>query len=91
MKKNGWVTDRFGNKYHYINGLIHNNEGPSVMLNNGAKFWYKNNLTHREDGAAKEYSDGDKAWYYDGRCLGTSWDGYSQEQFEGWKRFKAFI
>lgn len=42
---------------------------------------------HREDGPAKEYSDGSKSWWYQGELVNVS----SQEEFEQWLKYKAFI
>lgn len=88
--RNGWHTSVNGDSYHYVDGKRHNDNGPAVIYKNGSKVWFKNGLCHREDYHTIEYTNGDKAWFYQGACLGTSWEGYSQEQFEAFKRFKAF-
>lgn len=41
-----------GNTLVYNNNLLHNENGPSVILNNGTKFYYYNNKLHRSDGPA---------------------------------------
>lgn len=47
-------------------GKFHREDGPAVILSNGAKFWYKNGKLHREDGPACEYADGTKEWLLNG-------------------------
>jgi hypothetical protein len=56
-----------GNKYWYLNGKLHREDGPAVRYSNGDKFWYLNGKRHREDGPAIEYSDGDKCWFLNGK------------------------
>lgn len=92
MIKNGWVTGSFGGKYHYVNGELHNDNGPAVVFVNSEKFWYKNGKKHREDGPAIEnyYGKGNKEWWYENKSIGVSWNGYTQEKFEQWLRLKVF-
>jgi len=52
----------------------------------GTKFYHFNNKFHREDGPAVEYVSGDKYWFLDGEQL----DCETQEEFEQYKRLKAF-
>lgn len=57
-----------GDKYWYLNGLRHREDGPAVEYSDGSKkSWYLNGLLHREDGPAIEFSDGTKAWYLNGQ------------------------
>jgi len=58
-----------GDKYWYLNGKRHREDGPAIELANGAKEWYLNNKRHREDGPAIEYADGYKDWYLNGEKL----------------------
>lgn len=88
--KNGWHY--YSNtQAHYFNNILHNDTGPAIITLNGSKYWYKHDKLHREDGPAKIYFDGLEAWYYDGEYLGDSFKGYTQQDFEIWKRFRAFI
>ena len=52
-----------GDKYWYLNGEIHREDGPAVEWADGSKFWWLNGKLHREDGPAKEWANGDKYWY----------------------------
>jgi hypothetical protein len=52
-----------GDKYWYLNGKLHREEGPAMEWANGDDFWYLNGKLHREDGPAVAHSDGYKAWY----------------------------
>ena len=63
-----------GNKYWYLNGERHREDGPAVEYASGTKHWYLNDKCHREDGPAIEYADGDKHWYLNGKYL-------TQEEF----------
>ena len=60
-------TDANGDKFWYINGNLHREDGPAVEWANGNKFWYINGKCHREDGPAVEYADGSKCWYIQGK------------------------
>ena len=65
--KNGLNTDSYGNKYWYLNGKLHREDGPAIESANGTKSWYLNGKLHREDGPAVENSDGTKQWYLNNR------------------------
>lgn len=56
-----------GDKYWYLNGKRHREDGPSIERANGNKYWYLDDKLHREDGPAIEYADGTKKWYLDGK------------------------
>ena len=55
-----------GDRYWFINGKLHREDGPAVEYANGNKFWYLNGELHREDGPAVEHTDGSKFWYLNG-------------------------
>ena len=55
-----------GNKFWYLNGKFHREDGPAIEWANGDKVWYINGKLHREDGPAIEWADGDKHWYLNG-------------------------
>lgn len=62
------VTDL--ERRYYINGKMHNDNGPAVYGNfpGGGTFvaWFSNNLHHRYDGPAVEWSNGTKMWFVRG-------------------------
>ena len=58
-----------GDKFWYLNGKCHREDGPAVEWFDGHKQWYLNDERHREDGPAVELSNGDKEWYLNGRYL----------------------
>ena len=62
------VTDS-GDKYWYLDGKLHREDGPAVEYVNGDKPWYLNGERHREDGPAIEYDDGSNLWYLNGKKL----------------------
>ena len=55
-----------GNKYWYLNGELHREDGPACEYSDGSKVWYKNGKRHREDGPAIECANGYKEWYLNG-------------------------
>jgi len=58
-------TDAIGNKYWYLNGILHRVDGPTCEYANGDEDWYLNGQLHREDGPAVEYADGNtEYWMY---------------------------
>jgi hypothetical protein len=58
-----------GNKFWYLNGEYHREDGPAVERADGTKVWYLNGKHHREDGPAIEYADGSKYWYLRGEFV----------------------
>lgn len=91
--KQGLIIDEDGCECYYVDDILHNNSDPAHISYgyNGSKRWYKKGHLHREDGPAIEYNTGQKSWWYNGQYAGGTYTGYTQEQFEAWKRFKAFI
>ena len=61
--KNGLIIDKIGNKYWYLNGELHREDGPAIELINKDKIWYLNGEIHREDGPAV-MMNGIKEWWY---------------------------
>ncbi len=56
-----------GDKFWYLNGKHHREDGPAIEYSNGTKYWYLNGKYHREDGPAIEWADGTKYWYLNGK------------------------
>jgi len=52
-----------GDKFWFLNGKLHREDGPAAELFRGTKFWYLNGKRHREDGPAVEFADGTKKWF----------------------------
>jgi len=66
-----------GDKYWYLNGERHREDGPAIEWANGNKAWYLNGKLHREDGPAIEYTNGYKSWWLKGKQY--SEPGYKRE------------
>jgi hypothetical protein len=49
-------------------GLIHREDGPAMIWDDGMQAWYRNDLLHREDGPAVIYPGGTCTWWFNGRC-----------------------
>ena len=45
-----------GDKFWYLNGKRHREDGPAMEFADGPKYWYLNDKRHREDGPAIEYA-----------------------------------
>jgi hypothetical protein len=56
-----------GNKFWYLNGKQHREDGPAIDCDDGYKCWYIKGHLHREDGPAVECANGQKVWYLDGQ------------------------
>ena len=62
-KKPVMEEDEYGDKFWWLDGKLHREDGPAVEYADGSKFWYLNDKLHREDGPAEECADGSKIWY----------------------------
>ena len=58
-----------GDKFWFINGELHREDGPAIEYAHGGKHWFLNGERHREDGPAIEYAHGGKHWYLNGKEL----------------------
>ena len=74
-----------GEKRWFKNDKLHRLGAPAIY---GAAYeaWYLDGLCHRVDGPAQT-CDGEKNWFYYGKSIKVS----SQEEFEQWLKYKAFI
>jgi hypothetical protein len=63
MKKKPTCIKRNGDKWWFLDGLIHREDGPAIEYTDGTKLWYLNGKPHRENGPAVEWPDGSKSWY----------------------------
>jgi hypothetical protein len=59
-------VDDNGDRFWYLNGQLHREDGPAVEYDNGTRQWYLNGKLHREDGPAIEYANGVRHWYLNG-------------------------
>lgn len=80
------ITDSLGTKRWYINGTLHREDGPAIVLFNGDKFWYFCGVLHRLDGPAIELANGQKEWFVRGHRHRTDgpaiiWCNNDQEWF----------
>ena len=58
-----------GNKFWYLNGKCHRENGPAVEQTNGTKWWYLHNKLHRIDGPAVEFASGSKEYWINGKIV----------------------
>ena len=52
--------------YWSIDGILHRENGPSIIIPNRMKQWYLNGVRHREDGPAVVYLNPDNPEIYQG-------------------------
>ena len=52
-----------GNRYWYLNGQLHREDGPACEYAGGSRCWYLNGQLHREDGPAAEFTNGIREWW----------------------------
>ena len=50
--KNGWHTDDYGTRRHYVGDRRHRDDGPAVIWPDGYEQWYRDDRLHRDDGPA---------------------------------------
>ena len=67
-------------------GWPHNLNGPAIEYANGNKEWRIHGILHRLDGPAVEWPNGDKWWYVNNELIGKSREGFTDEDFEKWKK-----
>jgi hypothetical protein len=79
-----------GTKQWYYNGKRHRLDGPATEWADGTKWWFTNNKLHRLDGPAVEYANGCKEWYVNNKLIGKSKEGFTQEDFERWKKERGY-
>ena len=57
-------VDTNGDRYWYLNGQRHREDGPAIELANGTRHWLLHGKLHREDGPAIESACGNRCWYH---------------------------
>ena len=85
------VATHDGHKEWRVNGKLHREDGPAIVHPGSYKAWYKYDKLHRLDGPAIEYVDGTKQWYVNGKFVGDSVDGFTDEDFNQWKKEHGFM
>ncbi len=53
----------YGDRFWYLNGKLHREDGPACEYSSGTRCWCLNGDLHREDGPAIEDIDGSRYWY----------------------------
>ena len=65
-KFSGSITDTHRIKRWFKDGVMHRDDGPTIIYPDGKQVWYKYNRRHRDDGPAVIYPNGDQFWYKEG-------------------------
>jgi len=60
-------VDSNGDRFWFLNGERHREDGPAVEYISGTKYWFLNGKIHREDRPAIEFANGAKYWYKNGK------------------------
>jgi hypothetical protein len=63
MDKKQPRIDSDGNKFWYLNGDLHREDGPAAECANGDKEWWLNDRIHRTDGPAIVRESGVIEWW----------------------------
>ena len=58
-----------GDKYWYLGGKVHREDGPAVVKADGTKIWCLYDELHNEHGPAYEKLNGYKEWWLNGRYV----------------------
>ena len=74
-----------GDKFWYLNGQLHREDGPACEYVTGDKQWYINGKRHRDDGPAIECANGSKQWFINGQLHRE--DGPAVEYADGGKEW----
>ena len=61
--------DEYGNKYWWLNGKFHREDGPAIERADGYQAWYLNGKAHREDGPALISISGFKSWWLNDKFI----------------------
>lgn len=48
--KNGWSMEADGDQKHYVNGVLHRDNGPAEIRADGTQLYYRNGKLHRDGG-----------------------------------------
>jgi hypothetical protein len=59
-------VDHMGDRYWYLNGKLHREDGPAIEYADGSSSWWLNSKCHRKAGPAVEYPNGSRWWYLGG-------------------------
>ena len=66
--------------------VLHRENGPAILDDNGDLYWMINDKMHRLDGPAAEFADGGKEWFVNGKQIQCK----SQEEFDRLMKLKLF-
>ena len=68
--KNGWIHEEGEDSdsvVHYVDGVVHREDGPAVIDYHESQFYYQNGKCHREDGPAIIWSNGSEDYIQNGK------------------------
>lgn len=83
---------RLNNKeiQHYIssdpNFVLHNENGPAIIYDNGTKYYFIDGKKHRINGPAIIFNNNNGSWYYNDTYVGNN---LTQEEFH--KHLKRIV
>lgn len=80
------IENPSGLQMWYSHGNLHREDGPASIYGEGSQEWFQEGNLHRLDGPASELEGGRKFWYIKGECIGKSADGFTQEDFENYRK-----
>lgn len=63
------IVDEFYTIYYFLNGKLHNENGPAIIYANGTQYYYLNGKRHNENGPAIIHPDGRQEFWIDGKFI----------------------
>lgn len=66
--RQGWIVNGDGAKQHFVDNVLHRDDGPAMIDVFGNEHWFRHGAQHREDGPAVQSKDGYQVWYQQGQC-----------------------
>lgn len=67
VMRQGWiVSDDSGAQQHFVDNVLHREDGPAMFDVFGNEYWFRHGVQHREDGPAVQFKDGYQVWYFQG-------------------------
>lgn len=74
-------------EYRNEAGLLHREDGPAKIYQDGTQTWWLNGQLHREDGPAAIYPDGSQSWWLNGEFYSHEEWLYKLSIQYKWKKF----
>ena len=71
--------DAYGNKRWYVDGKIHREDGPAIILHTGTEIWCFDGEYHRLDGPAYIWVNSTPEWWFNGYYVDDMIKSWAEE------------